>query len=141
MAEAVAQPAAVGFETERAPTAGSAPEAAPPVGSDACRDHLANLVVLGALRGIAEDVVGRGDLLESLLRLGVPGIRVGVVLLGELLEGARQVLVGRARRHAEDLVVVLLEPLSLGCHYGFFLVTFTIAGRSTRPFSFHPVRN
>src|SRR5439155_20384464 len=97
--------------------------------------------VLGAPRGIAEDVAGRGDLLETLLGFGVPRIRVGVELLGEFLERARQVFVGRARRHAEDRVVVLLQPLALRCHSGFFLVTFTIAGRSTRPFNFQPVRN
>ena len=46
--------------------------------------HAPDLVVLLALRRVTEDVVGRGDLLELLLGLAVPGVRVGVVLLGEL---------------------------------------------------------
>ena len=67
------------------------------------------------LAGVAEHVVGGGDLLEALLgaRVGV-----GVVLLGQLPVGARDLLVGRRVRHAEDLVVVLLEPLPLGRHGG-----------------------
>ena len=43
--------------------------------------------------------------------------------------------------HAEHGVVVLLEPLALRRHRSRSLVTFTIAGRSTRPFNFHPVRS
>ena len=52
----------------------------------------ADLVVLLALVGVAEDVVGGGDLLEAVLRARV---RVRVVLLGELAVGAAQLLVGR----------------------------------------------
>ena len=81
--------------------------------------------------------------LKRLLGVLVALVGVGVELLGELLVGARELLVGRARRNAEHRVVVLLEPLSLCCHElrRLILVTFTIAGRSTRPFNFHPVRN
>ena len=59
----------------------------------------ADLVVLLALLGVAEHVVGRADLLEALLRSRVG---VGVVLLGQLAVGARDLLVGRrrARRRA-----------------------------------------
>ena len=112
-------------------------EAAGAVGADAGRDHLADLVVLLALLGVAEHVVRGGDLLEPLLGLLVARVRVGVVLLGELLVGARDLLLGRALRHAEHRVVVLLEPLALRRHYALVLPasTFTIAGRSTRPLS------
>ena len=70
----------------------------------------------------------------------LPGVGVGVMLLGQLLVGARQLLLGRARRNAEHGVVVLVEPLALCCQET-YLTTFTIAGRSTRPFNFQPVRN
>ena len=90
--------------------------AAETAGPDARRDHLANLVVLLALLGIAEHVVRGGDLLEALLGLFVPRVRVGVVLLGELPIRARDVFLGRAFRHAEHVVVVLLEPLPLRSH-------------------------
>src|SRR4051812_29894403 len=91
VAEDVTETAAVGVEPERAaatPTTGAespGPESARTVGADAGRDHLAHLVVLGALGLVADHVVGRGDLLEALLGLGVALVRVGVVLLGELL--------------------------------------------------------
>jgi hypothetical protein len=45
-------------------------------------DHLADLVVLLALVGVAEHVVGGGDLLEALLGRGVARVRVGMVGLG-----------------------------------------------------------
>ena len=84
--------------------------------TDAARDHLANLVVLLALLGITENVVRGRDLLEALLGRDVAGIRVGVVLLGELPVRALDVLVRRARLEAEHAVEVLLEPLPLGRH-------------------------
>ena len=72
----------------------------------------------------------------------LPGVGVGVILLRELLVGARELLLGRARRHAEHGVVVLLEPLALCCQRRVLpRTTFTIAGRSTRPFNLQPVRN
>jgi hypothetical protein len=77
------------------------------------RTVLADLVVLLALVGVAEHVVGRADLLEALLRARV-GVRV--VLLGQLPVGARDLLVGGRRDDPEHLVVVLLEPLPLGGH-------------------------
>ena len=82
------------------------------------------------LAGVAEHVVGGRDLLEAILgaRVGV-----GVVLLGQLAVGARDLLLGRRVRHAENLVVVLLEPLPLGSH-GPQPLTFTMAGLRTRPF-------
>src|SRR5690242_3878948 len=125
VAEEVAEPANV-LEVDRlaravrARATGVEAEAAattePAGAADAGRDHLTNVVVLLALRGVAEHVVGARHLLEALLRGRVPGVRVGVVLLRELAIGARDVLLGRVLRHAEDVVVVLLEPLPLGRH-------------------------
>ena len=105
-------------------TAGHAAEAADrPVGAD--------LVVLLALLGVTEDVVGGADLLEALLRSGVG---VGVELLGQLPVGARDLLVRRRRDDAEHLVVVLLEPFTLCGHWSVHPRTRTMAGRSTCPF-------
>ena len=75
-----------------------------------------DLVVLLALRGVAEDVVGGRDLLEALLGLGVALVRVGMMLARELAVRLRDVLLGRALRDAERLVVVLLEPFALRRH-------------------------
>ena len=122
VAEEIAEPAGVAdvFEADVAETGAAAREAtaepAEAAGSGARRDHLAHLVVLLALLGVAEHVVRGGDLLEALLGVLVPRVGVGVELLRELPVGARDLLVGRARRHAEHLVVVLLEPLPLRSH-------------------------
>ena len=77
----------------------------------------------------------RRDLLEPLLGLRVARVGVGVVLLRQLPVGARDVLLGRALRHAEHLVVVGVEPLALRCHVAppGYRATFTMAGRSTLP--------
>jgi hypothetical protein len=79
------------------------------------RHHASDFVVLLALLRIAQDVVRRGDVLEVFLGFLVSGIRVRVVLLRQLLIGARDVLVGRTLRYAEHVVIVLLEPLALRC--------------------------
>ena len=91
----------------------------------------ADLVVLLALLGVADDVVGGADLLEALLRAGV-GVRV--VLLRQLPVGARDLLLRRRRDDAEHLVVVLLEPFPLCGHESAHPRTRTMAGRSTCPF-------
>src|SRR6202023_3807739 len=77
------------------------------------RSEATDLVVLLALVGVTEDVVGRADLLEAILRAGV-GVRV--VLLGQLAVGARDLLVGGRRHDSQHLVVILLVPLPLGGH-------------------------
>ena len=120
VAEEVAEAAAV-VEVERARSeAGTETAATEPAArttrADAARDHLADLVVLLALLDVTEDVVRGRDLLEALLGLRVTGIRVGMVLLGQLSVGALDVLVARAGLHAEHGVVVLLEPLALRRH-------------------------
>ena len=73
----------------------------------------ADLVVLLALGRVPEHVVGGRDVLEAILGSGVG---VGVVLLGQLPVGARDLLLGGRVRHSENLVVVLLEPLALRGH-------------------------
>ena len=83
-------------------------------------------VVLLALLGVGQHVVGVRDLLEALLGLRVAGVGVGVVLARKgpvgLLDGIRIGVLG----HAEDLVEVLLVQLcSPPCD------TTTRAGRMT----------
>src|SRR4051794_16092678 len=76
VSEDVAEAAAVGLEPERstgtiaesARTETTGTETAAAVGTDPGRDHLADFVILRALRCIAEHVVGRRDLLEPLFR-------------------------------------------------------------------------
>jgi hypothetical protein len=65
-------------------------------------------VVLLALLGVADDVVGGGNLLELLLGgVAVGRVQVGMQLLGELAVDAANLLVGRIARHAQHLVGVL----------------------------------
>ena len=85
-------------------------------GTDAGRDHAPDLVVLLALLGVTQHVVGGRDLLEAVFGVFVPRVRVGVVLLRQLPVRARDVFLGRALGHTEYVVVVLLEPLALRSH-------------------------
>src|ERR1041385_2927287 len=66
----------------------------------------AKLVVLLALGGIAEDLVGLVDLLELGVGRLVAGIDVRVMLARELAEGLLDLLVRRAFAHAERGVIV-----------------------------------
>ena len=89
-------------------------EAAPSAGeASSHRAHATNLVVFLALLVIAEHVIGRRDVLEAILATGVG---IGMEFLSQLAVGPRDLLVRGGLRHAEDLVVVLLEPLALGRH-------------------------
>src|SRR5690606_1952537 len=99
-AEDVADVADV-FEAEPARAAGTAAGEAGRGGPEA-----AHLVVLLAPLGVADHVVGGGDLLEPLLGGGVAGVGVGVVLAGQLPVRALDLLGGGRLRHAEDPVVV-----------------------------------
>ena len=81
-------------------------------GAEATGAHLTHAVVGGAPLLMAQDVVGGGDLLEALLGLGVTGVRVRVVFLGELPIGLLDLGRGGVLGHAEDLVVVILEALA-----------------------------
>src|SRR5581483_2171931 len=121
VAEQVAEAAHVaGLEADVTPEAARTAEAAGARPGERVRrpggHHVADLVVLLPLGGVAEDVVGGGDVLELLLRLLVPGVGVGVVLLGQLAVGARDVLLGRPLLEPEHGVVVLFEPLPLRRH-------------------------
>src|SRR5690606_37033451 len=114
VAEEVAEVAGVegGAEATR-PRAGAARAPAEAAGRGA---EAADLVVLLALGLVAQDVVGRGDLLEALLGPGIAGVGVGVVLARQLPVRLGDVLGGGRARHAQDGVVVLLEPLPLRRH-------------------------
>src|SRR5690606_1931529 len=118
--EATEQITEVGpLEAEAAGTGAGVEPTGAAAGTEAHGPHgaeLADLVVLLALGLVADDVVGGGDLLEALLGGGVTRVGVGVQLAGELAVGARDLLRRRRLRDAEDLVVVLLEPLALRCH-------------------------
>jgi hypothetical protein len=109
------------------------------------RAEPAHLVVLLALGLVAEHVVGRADLLEPLFGLIVAGVRVRVMLAGQLSVRASDVLRVGGLGHPEHVVIVLLEPLSLRSHPGSpsrraphaardQSRTLTSAGRKTRPF-------
>jgi hypothetical protein len=118
--EQVAEVADVEVLEPDAATAGEPPagEAAPleaPSGAartEPGRGHVADLVVLLALVLVANDVVCRRDLLEALLGCSVTRVGVGVVALRELAVRLLDLGLRGVLRHAEDLVVVLLEPLA-----------------------------
>src|SRR2546425_6978345 len=65
-------------------------------------------VVLGALFGVAQDLVGLVDLLESLGSTSPLGnrLQIGMVLAGELAVGTLDVIARRRTWHAQHLVVV-----------------------------------
>src|SRR6266540_243684 len=81
-------------------------------GPEARGGHVPDLVVLLALVLVADDIVSRRDLLEPLLGGLVSGVGVGVVLLRELAVRLLDLRLRRVLLHAEDLVVVLVEPLT-----------------------------
>src|SRR5690606_11691028 len=92
----------------------------------------AHLVVLGALLGVVQHRERFADLLE--LRLGglVTGVRVGVVLAGELAVRLLQVGGRDILRDSENLVEVPLEPVLARHAYAFAAETTTFAARSSR---------
>ena len=105
--------------------AGTGPEAA-------VAEEGARLVVLLALLGVAEDVVGLGDLLEALLGLGVALVGVRVELAGELPVRLLDLGVGGVLGDAEDLVVVLLDEV-LACSSSTSLLPSRRAAEPRRP--------
>src|SRR6266511_2662519 len=113
-AEQVADPPDVSEVIERKaldPNA-SSPWTRPTESAESRRSHLPDLVVLPALFLVGEAVVRRGDLLEAIVRLLLPGVGVRVVLLSQLPVGLLDVPGRRVLRDPQDLVVVLFEPLS-----------------------------
>src|SRR6266508_4448204 len=114
-AEQVPQVADVTETNVLEPDPSSGSRAAPTgeaAGPEARGGHVPDLVVLLALVLVADDVVSRRDLLEPLLGGLVSGVGVGVVLLRELAVRLLDLRLRRVLRHAEDLVVVLVEPLT-----------------------------
>ena len=63
-------------------------------------------VEAGALLGIAQEVIGHGDLLELLLRLLIAGIEVRVQLLRQLTVGFADLVLRRLPLHAQNSVGV-----------------------------------
>ena len=109
---------------EVGPGAPPPPAAPPPNGPGAAEDAAAAVVAL-ALLGIAEDVVGLGDLLEALLGAGVL-VRVRVVLARELAVGLLDLVLRGLAVDAQRLVVVTRA------RHGYAATT-TRAGRRTWP--------
>ncbi len=70
------------------------------------RAFRAEHVVAAATLGVAQRLVRLVELLESLDRLRVVAVGVGVVLARERAKGLLDLVLGRVRGHAEDLVVV-----------------------------------
>src|SRR3984957_15342357 len=101
-AEQVAEVEVPGSGAGAGPIAGRHPEPA---------EHRAGLVVLLALLLVRHHVVRFGDLLEALLGVGAPLIRVGVILPSEFAIGLFDLGRGRGLGDAQRLVVVLLVVL------------------------------
>ncbi len=80
--------------------------------------ELADLVVLLALGFVAEHVVRRADFLEPFLGSVVAGVRVGMAGARQLSVGLGDVFGRGIFTDAQDLVVVLLVPLTLCGHVG-----------------------
>ena len=86
------------------------PKAPEPAAGAGVRERAAAAVVLLALLGVREHVVGLGDLLEARLGLLVVGVAVGVVLARELAVGLLDLLGRRLLLDAERRVVVAGGP-------------------------------
>ena len=69
---------------------------------------LAQLVVAGALLGVAQDLVGLVDLFKAVLGLLVAGVAVGVIFHGQVAVDLFDLVGTGAARDAEDLVVVVI---------------------------------
>jgi hypothetical protein len=99
---------------------------------DAAGGHLPDPVVLLAAVPIAQDVVGRGHVLEPFLGPLVAGVGVGMELLRQLPVRLLDLGLGGVLGHTENGVIVLLEPCPVDAHRR---ATFTPAGRMIRPLS------
>jgi hypothetical protein len=86
------------------------PEAAAPVSG---LGEVAKIVVLLPLLGVAQDLMGFIDFLESIGGLFVVGIRIGVILLGELTIGLLDLVGSGLFADSENLIVVFLSHINL----------------------------
>ena len=112
VAAGVAAAAAGEQAAEEVLEAGPAGCAAAAAGGEPCAAaHGPDGVVLLALIGIREHGIGLGDVLELLLRSGVPRVGVRVVLPRELPVGLLDVGVGSVLGDSKDLVKVLVHPV------------------------------
>ena len=94
------------------------------------REHAAGVVLL-ALLGVRERVVGLLDRLEAVLGLRVVGVAVGMVLAGQLAVGLLDLLRGGVPGDPEHVVEVLGQSVS-------YSLTTTRAARITWPSSRYP---
>src|SRR5262249_34530793 len=74
-----------------------------------------SLVEARALVRVAHEVIGRGDLLEFLLRLLVAGIEIRMQLFRQLAVGLGVLVLRRLRFHAQDSVGILAQVALLFC--------------------------
>jgi hypothetical protein len=71
---------------------------------------MAEEVIGLALFGIGEDLVGFGDLFELVLALlGLAGVAIGMILLGQFFEGLFEIIRARVPRNAQHLVEILFS--------------------------------
>src|SRR5207249_400903 len=110
-AEQVAQPVTGPPGAARAATAPGLPEEVAQVEPESAAllpaetaRHRPHRVVLLAALLVGQDVVGLGDLLETVLGVGVALVGVRVVLAGQLAVGLLDVVLGGVLRDTEDLV-------------------------------------
>ena len=78
---------------------------------------LAQLVVAGALLGVAQDLVGLVDLFKAVLGLLVTGVAVRMILHGQFAVGAFDLVSAGATRDAQDLVVIVIFHGTPCCNY------------------------
>jgi hypothetical protein len=99
-----------GFEniSEHIPEGASSRTAEAPEGISLALSHETELIVLGLLLGVAENLVGLAYLLETLLRLGISRIGVGVVFTDELAVGPLDLLHPGASGNFENFVIISL---------------------------------
>src|SRR5207247_2610496 len=105
---------------------------AEPAAAEPGARHPADFVVLRAFLRIRQHVRRLRDLLHLFLGGLVIRVPVRVVAAGERAESALDLVGGRVFGNAEHLVEILLEPGTGSVHRR---TTFTIAGRTTLPFS------
>src|ERR1700683_4618238 len=92
-------------------------------------------IVGGALLRVAQHLIGLAACLESLLRFGIAGIAIGMMLQGQLAIRGFQLLIGRRAGNAKDFVVIGFNHVIGSAHASFcceLLATRTSAGRSRR---------
>ena len=78
----------------------------PGAGAAALQAGVAEAVVGGPFLPVAEHAIGFGGFLEPLLRVGIVGVAVGVVLQRLLAVGALDLRVARALANTKNFVII-----------------------------------